>query len=190
MPETITRADRLRIEWALWRLNAHLQDLPARTRRAVRRELRANLRGSAAELGAAAAIERLGNLHKLAIGYLEAEYADRPQPRWLIGLCWALAVELVILCSAFVGQFAFMDGVEAGNAHPNGTFVWNGLAFLGVGGDVTYTGGEPTSFGLSLNLWMLVYPLAAFVIGGRLWRLAPAWRRSARRRQDASTPLP
>jgi hypothetical protein len=188
MAETISRADRLRIEWALWRLNAQLQDLPSRSRRAVRREMRTNLRASAAELGATAAIERLGSLHQLATGYLEAEYADRPQPRWLIGLCWALAIEVVILCSAFVGQFAFMDGVEAGNAHANGTFVWKGLAFLGVGGNVTYTGGEPTAFGLSLNLWMLVYLVAGFVIGGRLWRLTPAWRSSARRRQEASTP--
>jgi hypothetical protein len=172
--------DRLRIERVLWTLDVQLQSLPTRSRRAIRREMRTNLRASAAELGTREAIQRLGNVHRLALEYLDAEYADRPRPRWLMAGFWAVTVEILILWSAILSQWAFVDGIEAGNPHPDGRFSWNGLAVLGVSGDANYTDGQLNSFGLSLDLWALVYLLAALLIGGRLWRLIPL-RRQVRR---------
>lgn len=172
-----------RTERALWTLDAHLASLPGRSSRAIRREIRTNLRASAAEVGAAEAIRRLGSLHHVASEYLDAEYEGRPRPRVLKAVFWTLAVEGIILWSLFTGHAAFMAGVEAANPSPDGTFTWNGLAALGGEGDVSYTDGQVESFSYGLNQWVLLYLLAAFLIGGRLWRYVPRWwhRRSQAR---------
>jgi hypothetical protein len=183
MPTATTWTDRLRIERALWTLDTHVQSLPGSSRRAIRRELRTNLRASATDVGVAEAIRQLGSLHQLASGYLDAEYEGRPRPRVLKAALWTVAVGTIILWSTFVGHSAFVDGMEAANPHPNGTFTWDGMEVLGVGGDVSYADGHLRSFGLSFNLWMLLYLVAAFLIGGRFWRLVPRWwRRRSRAR--------
>src|SRR5690606_2763511 len=112
MAQTLTRLDRLRIEWTVWTLDTLVQSLPGRTRKAIRREMRTNLRAAATEVGAAQAVARLGSLRRLAADYLEAEYGqDGPRPRWLRGVFWALAVEAVLLGFTHVGLTAFSAGV-------------------------------------------------------------------------------
>jgi len=84
MSHDLTLSDRLRIERAVWTLDGRLQDLPRTSRVAKRRELRANLRAAAADVGVAEALHRLGNLRRLAAEYLVAEYGQWVRrPSWL-----------------------------------------------------------------------------------------------------------
>lgn len=175
MPATLTWTDRLRIERLLWTLDTYLQSLPGRSRRAVRRELRTNLTASAAQVGTAEAIRQLGNPHHLAAEYLDAEYAGRPRPQLRKAVFWTLAVEIVILWTTLVAHAAFVDGAGAANPLLTGTLTWDSLRLLGVGGDVTYVDGQVETLGIWVNQWLLLHLLAAFVIGGRLWRLVPLW---------------
>jgi hypothetical protein len=185
MTKRPTWMDRLRIERAVWTLDALVQDLPGQSRKAIRREMRANLRAAAVDVGAAQAVRSLGNLRRLAVGYLDAEYGeDRPRPHWRKATFWVLAVEITLLLLAFAGHSSFVAGVEAADPRPDGTYTWDGLTFLGVEGDVTYEAGTVSSFSITLSLVMLLYLLAALVLGGRLWRLPGAWWR--RRQRDRS----
>lgn len=187
MGTTVTWIDRLRIERAVWTLDVLVQGLPGRTRKAIRQEMRANLRAATNEVGAAQAVRRLGSLRRLATDYLEAEYGQgRPRPRWLSAMFWVLAVEIVLLGFTFVGHSAFVAGVEAANPHPSGTYSWNSLQLLGVEGDVTYDDRGFAGAGLSFSVWMLLYLLAAMILGGRLWRLPAAWWRARRRDQPVA----
>jgi hypothetical protein len=99
---------------------------------------------------------------------------------------WTLAVESVLLGLAFVGHSAFIGGVQAANPRPSGTYTWHSLQLLGIGGDVTYDARGVASFSLSFSLWMLLYLLAALMLGGRLWRLPAAWWRARRRDQPVA----
>jgi hypothetical protein len=192
MQTTPSWLDRLRIERAVWTLDAYVQNLPGRSRRAIRREIRTNLRAATAEVGSAQAIRQLGNLRRLAADYVDAEYGDGPRPHWGKAVFWAFAVEAVILGLLLAGHSAYIAGVEAANPRPEGTYTWDGLSALGVGGTVNYEDGEFAGAGIWLNQWFLCYLFAAMVLGGRLWRLPGAWWRSRRRKSvnGPETPLP
>jgi hypothetical protein len=183
--------DRLRIERTVWTLDAYVQDLPGRSRRAIRREMRANLRAAAEEVGSEQAIRRLGNLRRLAADYLDAEYGDGPRPHWGKAVFWVVAVEVVILGLLLAGHSAFIAGIEAADPRPDGTYNWHGLSALGVGGTVSYEDGAFAGIGIWFTQWFLLYLLGATVLGGRLWRLPRAWWRSRRTRvSDPETPPP
>lgn len=173
MPAPLGWTSRLRIERVLWTLDIHLGSLPGRTRRSIRRELRLNLHASAAKVGAGEAIRRLGGLRHLAHGYLDAAYAGRRRPNLLKAVFWLIAVEIVLSGAGFLGHQAFIDGVEAASPRPDGVFDWTGLQALGIGGEVTYADGELRGFSLTFNLWMVLYLVVAFALGGRCWRLLP-----------------
>lgn len=190
MAETLTHLDQLRIEWTVWSLDTLVQSLPGRARKAIREEMRANLRAAAQEVGAAQAVDRLGSLRGLAADYLEAEYGQSgPRPRLLNGVFWVLAVQAVLLGLTSAGFDSFVAGVEAGNPHPSGTYTWSGLPLFGIGGGITYDSqGAETGVHFTFALWALIYLLAAFVLGGRLWRLPAAWWRTRRRSRPGETP--
>jgi hypothetical protein len=188
MHPTLSWRDRLRIERAVWTLDAHVQNLPGRSRKAIRREMRANLRAATAEVGSEQAIRRLGNLRRLAADYLDAEYGDAPRPHWGKAVFWVLAVEAVILSLLLAGHSAFIAGIEAANPRPDGRYDWDGLSALGIGGTVNYEDGEFAGVSVRLTQWFLLYLLAATILGGRLWRLPRAWWRS--RVSGRETPLP
>ena len=189
MGNTVTWIDRLRIERAVWTLDVLAQGLPARTRRAIRNEMRVNLWAAAEEVGAAQAVRRIGNLRRLATDYLEAEYGQNgPRPRWLNAMFWALAVQTVLLGLTFLGHAAFINGVEAANPHPSGTYTWNSLRPLGIGGDVMYDDRGVASVSLSFSALLPLYLLAALILGGRLWRLPAAWWRARGRDQPVADP--
>jgi hypothetical protein len=178
MSNTLTLVDRLRIKRVVWTVDFLVSDLPTRSQRAVRRELRGNLRAAAAEAGASEAVRRLGSIRRLAAGYLDAEYGeDGLRPRWLSGLAWAIAVEALFLGITFAGYSAFTDGVLAVNRHASGTYAWSGLGFWGPGGTATLVDGRFRSGSLMFPVVTLLYLAAGFVLGSRLWRLRPPWRR-------------
>jgi hypothetical protein len=178
MPNTLTLVDRLRIERVVWTVDFLVSDLPRRSQRAVRRDLRANLRAAAAEAGTSEAVRRLGSLRRLAAGYLDAEYGEEgPRPRWLKGLAWGIAVEMFVLGIASVSLQAFIDGVLAADRHASGTYTWSGLGLWGPGGSATLVDGRPRTFTLTFSVLILLYLAAAYVLGSRLWRLRRPWRR-------------
>jgi hypothetical protein len=170
--------DRLRIEVTVWRLDGHLADLPYRFRRTVRRETRANLYAAATDHGATEAIRRLGSLRRLAADYLTAEYGQTgPRPHYTAGVVCLLLVHWTVIGAVEAGQHAFTAGLLAANPQAEGTFTWPGIRY--ASNEVTVTVAEGTSRALGGAMTPLTYLscLLAFVLGGRLWRLLPQWRR-------------
>lgn len=180
MPAPLTLIDRLRIARAVWTVDTYLQSLPSRSRRAIRRELRTNLRSSAAEVGAREAIRGLGSLRRLSLDYLEAEYGEgRPRAEFLKGLFWATAVDGMLLTGMVVGFESFIAGLEAGRPDP-GTYTWSVGKVFGVTGDVTYDEVGYSGFSASASALFFAYSLIAFLIGSRIWRVVQVWWRRVR----------
>jgi hypothetical protein len=80
MPHNVSWFDRMRIERVVWMLDQRLYDLPRRSCIDKRREVRANLRAAASDIGTREALARLGNSRELATEYLTAEFGDGPRP--------------------------------------------------------------------------------------------------------------
>jgi hypothetical protein len=180
--------DRLRIERAVWTLNAHLDNLPDRAKRSRRRETRANLYAAAADVGAAEAVRGRGNLRRLAAEYLTAEYGETgPRPSYGGAVVGVLVVQ--VAASAFLqgGTSAFVAGVLAAAPDATGTFQWSGIPYLTDPVTLTIVDGEQRTFGAAFTPLFHILWLSAFVVGGRLWRLLPVWRRW--RARDAATPV-
>jgi len=171
--------DRVRLERAVWSLDARLQDLPRRSRITKRRELRANLRAAAAEVGIRRAVSQLGDLRGLAADYLEAEYGELwRRPSWYAAALALLLVDLFMLTLDHVGRSAFQAAITASTPHATGTFHWHGVPYL-MSNDATFTyvDGKSSSVGGAWTPLVYALMLAAAVIAGRLWRLMPALRR-------------
>ncbi|MFD0039966.1 hypothetical protein ACFVIZ_20310 [Streptomyces anulatus] len=172
-------ADRLRIERAVWTLDSHLDNLPLRSKRAKRRETRANLHAAAADVGTAEAIRGLGDLRSLAAGYLAAEYGEHgPRPSYTMGAVWLIMVHVIAGLLAVAGKAAFTAGVRAAEPRATGDFHWPGVRY--VINEATITLRDGATGATAGGSWTpLVYLLSviAFVVGGQLWRLLPQWRR-------------
>jgi hypothetical protein len=174
----MTPTDRLRIERAVWTLDTYLTDLPRRSRIAHRREVRANLRAAADDVGTSEALHRLGALRRLAAGYLAAEYGEwQLRPAWKTGAaCMLLAIVLLTELVA-VAQSAFGDGIRAADPHAAGTFHWHGFSYLTQDTRYTFVDGRYTTDGGAWTPLAYVGLLAVLILSGRLWRALPAWRR-------------
>lgn len=175
----LTLTDRLRIERTVWTLDSHLDILPIRSKRAKRRETRANLYAATADVGVVEAIRRLGDLRSLAADYLAAEYGERgPRPSYTIGIVWVITVHVIAGLVAAAGKGAFTAGVRAAEPQATGDFRWEGVRYVIDEATVTLQDGatSATVGGAWLPLVYLVSAIA-FVVGGRLWRLLPQWRR-------------
>jgi len=181
MSRKLTLVDRLRIARVLWTMYWRTQDLPGRVRKDVGRELRANLRAAAAEVGSAEAVRRLGNLHRLAADYLDAEYGDdQPRPHWLTGVVWGSLVWSLILLG-FTGSFiSFMEGIWAadpdGDPNSAGTYVWKPLGALGPVGEFRRYDDGGFEFFLAPSLWMIPMPFVIYLLASRGWRMLGIWR--------------
>ena len=178
MPQILPLSDRIRIERTVSLLDTYLSDLPRKSRVAKRREVRANLRDAAADVGTAEALRNLGSPRRLAAGYLAAEFGDwQPRPSWTSGFfCGAL---VLIAAETFVHAMTttYGDGLLAADPHIAGTVQWRGIPY--VSSQVTYifADGKASTVGGAWTPWVYVAIVAAFVLGGRIWRLLPAWRR-------------
>lgn len=121
--------DRARIEWAVLRVDFDLDArVPRARRRQIRNELRSNLVAAAANVGASVAVRQLGDLHKLAMSYVDV-YRGRWDFRagsWAAVVTYA-AVQ-VIAFAIFVG---FSSGVLAGGGHSASYTFWDGFGPFG-----------------------------------------------------------
>lgn len=184
MPHPVSWIDRLRIERFVWALDQRLIDLPRATRIAHRREVRENLLTASAEVGTTAALEGLGDTRRLAAGFVDAEFGDEARPHLITAALILLTSQLILMSLFTDATIAFADGLKAADPGVTGTFHWPGISFLqddvtftAVDGDVEWVGGAYTPL-----MWCIF--LGATVVGGRLWRLVPQWRR---RRKLAAT---
>ncbi|MFI2373395.1 hypothetical protein [Streptomyces sp. NPDC018833] len=175
----LTLVDRLRIERTVWTLDSHLDILPIRSKRAKRRETRANLYAAAADVGTAEAIRRLGDLRHLAADYLAAEYGEHgPRPSYTMGAVWLITVHVIAGLVAVVGKAAFTAGVRAADPRATGDFPWPGVRHVIDEATVTlHDGATSATVGGAWTPLVYLVSAIAFVVGGRLWRLLPQWRR-------------
>lgn len=161
----LSTADALRWDWYLIRFSWGMQDYPRKEYRRIKRELRAETRAAAADVGMRQALRGLGHPRILAEGYI-AEYGKR-LPRYTTGAVAAgLAVGLILYL--FVAySLGALDAIES----------------MGGGSVTRYPFGSETVFTSTAEEisvasvgspgWLLVYGTAAvvaFVLGSRLWR--------------------
>jgi hypothetical protein len=187
MTSNPTRIDRLRIEWTVWAFEYRLINMPHRLRVAKRREMRADLRAAAADVGTAEALRQLGSLRQLAAEYLDAQYGEHgPRPTFWRGITWMVLLLPIMFALEDLGKWSFLDGVRA-IPHATGVFHYTRLKFLGLDFTYTFADGRNIAPGWSLTVTSveLAYLLAAFLIGARTWRLLAPWRRWRLRRADA-----
>jgi len=192
MTSSLTRIERLRIEWTVWAFDYLLINMPHRLRVAKRREMRADLHAAAADVGTAEALRRLGSLRRLAAGYLDAQYGEQgPRPTFWRGITWMVLLLPIMFAIEDLGKWSFLDGVRA-IPHATGVFHYTRLEFLGLDFTYTFADGRTIAPGWSQNVTAveLAYMLAAFLIGARTWRLLASWRSWRLRRGDAISDQP
>jgi hypothetical protein len=175
-----------RIELTLLRLSWKLRSgvEPSR-RKAIRRELRAHLRASAADVGREEALRRLGDLDELAREYRETE---RGRPRGLrIGSGVVAAISVWVLLIVLDGRtiMSWNDLESRGNFDP---WSWTLGAPNGKASLLTFSGDVERGLLLDVGVHRLGYlllPLLAFLVGVRVWRalrrprsVPPPWRRA------------
>ncbi len=164
----LARVDVLRREWFLVRLSWHLQDLPGRQEKQIRRDLRTELTLAAADVGMAQAVRDLGHPLVLAEGYKAA--LGRRLPRWTSGaVSGALAVgALLYLALAYTaGTLDTLEALGGGErtAYPFGaptTFI-SSADELSVASTTT-----PAGVVVVVAVWAV-----AFLLGARAWRVLP-----------------
>ncbi|MEV7972488.1 hypothetical protein [Cellulomonas sp. NPDC089187] len=162
-----TLRDHLRRDLVVTRFSWAVQDHPQSRR--LTRELRRELKATAAEVGWARALDDLGSPTALARGYL-AEY-DRPIPRWATGAVWGGIVLAFLLYTGMAYGFGTLDTLSD-LAVDGPLSVERGM----LGATFTYTGGPDelsTSAALSWG-WFALHAVAftvPFLLGARIWRL-------------------
>jgi hypothetical protein len=161
----------LAIERAIRRLSWNLRGSvePGR-RRAIRRELRAHLRTSAAEVGPDEAVRRLGPLDDLAREYADAERGRPLEPRIRSGVIAALFT-WVLLVALDGRELLTRNGIEdRGSFDP---WSWSFGAPNDKASLFTLSGDVEHGLLLDIEMHRLGYvllPLVAFVLAARLWR--------------------
>jgi hypothetical protein len=116
-------SDRLRIEWAVRRVDFDLDArVPRARRRQIRNELRSNLTEAAQAVGATEAVRHLGDLHALAMSYLHV-YRGRWDFR--AGSIAALVTYAAIQVLALAIFIGFSSGVLAGGGHSASYQFWS-----------------------------------------------------------------
>jgi hypothetical protein len=166
----------LAVERTVWQIDRRLRgEVPFSARRAIRRDVRANLCAAALELGEEEALRRFGETSQVAEDYRAA--AARPDAvRIDRGLKAAAYTLLALLCLAIIriptfGMVTTFDAFT--NAQEWHLQVWR----LGeLSGDIaTRTLFEATVYSYSF----LLFPLLAFLAWSRSWRYL-ASKRDAR----------
>lgn len=162
--------DLVRIESAINRYDfwLELRGTRGRDRRAMRRELRDNLKAAATDVGTTRALFGIGSPKELA-------YAATPRsasrPRWSMGLLWAVVAFGLAGIGLVSTAVVFAQGVDAsgttGTDVTSGIFPWFGTTFHARAA----ADGAGLSFGFDSPLALLLVPLLVFVSAAAPWRL-------------------
>lgn len=178
-PSTITWMDRLGIELVVWMLDQQLYDLPRRSRVAHRREVGQNLLNAADDIGARAALRRLGTSRELAAEYRSVEFGGRPRPAYYTAAIFLLTGQLVFTALLGEAASAFAAGIIAADPHANGTYTWNGIDYLQSTVTYTFVDGHGDWVGGAWTPLAWVLWGDATILTGRLWRVATVRRSPA-----------
>ena len=162
----LSTSDALRQDWYLLRFSWSMQDYPRKEYRRIKRELRAETRAAAAEVGMRRALRDLGHPRVLAETYI-AEYGKR-LPRYNTGIIAAgLAVALIVyLFMAY--SFGVLDAIESMGGGSVTRYPFGSETVF------THTAQEISVAAVGSPGWLLVYAgaaVVAFVLGSRLWRV-------------------
>ncbi len=152
-----------------------LNSVPAKRRRSLRSELRANLTEAAASVGATIAIRRVGSLRSMA---RESVVDDVSRPRWLAGWWAGLSTLAALVVLFMLMSLVYAEGVlDSGVTTP----VSSGL-FPFVGSEITIDP-SPDGGGIALSMspgfGPFVAALVVFVLVARPWRLLGSGSRLA-----------
>lgn len=177
MTRALMWLDRLRIERLVWSLDQRLYDLPAKSRIAKRREVRANLVSAAQDVGTTAALRGLGDSRLLADEYLSAEFGNQARPSWIAAGLFLSTGQLVLTSMLSDAAFAFRDGIIAVDPHASGTYTWTGIKYLQSAVTYRFVDGRASSVGGAWTPIAWVIWIVAAIMIGRLWRAIPLWRR-------------
>jgi HAAS len=154
--------------WAkLRRINRALirRNVPYRQRRAILVDLRRNVHDAAAQVGAAQALERLGDPDDLAAQYSDDDHRRRPLIR--NGVIWT-AWTIILLGFVTLVRIPTFGTIDEFDRHTGATTWHVQLWRLGeAGGDTsTDTLFEATVY----NYADVLLAAAAFIVASRLWR--------------------
>lgn len=166
MSRTPSLADRWNRYWFLQSVELWLDPVPGRRRRAILRELRANLTEAARDVGMSAAIADLGRPRALARQFVDGEPEVRPH--WNQGaVAAALAVGAWLYATMFytIGMLDALDSTGA-SGPAQGRFLGTEVRVLNS--DVEISGA------FSGFPWVpLVLAVVLFLLVGRAWRALP-----------------
>lgn len=179
MPQNVNFIDRLRIERLVWALDQQLYDLPRRSRIAHRREVRANLRAAAAEVGTSQALRRVGGSRALAKQFLTAEFGDGPRHSWTAATAFAVLVPLAL--TFFLGEAAnaYQNAITTADPQVTGTFTWSGVSYVQSAVRFDARQGAVTQIGGAFTPLVYILLPIGTIVCGRLWRALP-WLRTRR----------
>ncbi len=163
--------ENIRLWWAKFRYDFWLDVycVGRRDRRDLRRELAANLREAAADVGMGPALVGVGGLRRLA----RESSRDIRRSSWSAGISAGLIVAALSLVSFFFLSLYYAEGViDAGVGRPVSSWLF---PFVGSSVEVHDEGGSGLTVSVSPGVLPFVLGLAAFVLVARPWR---ALRRS------------
>ena len=170
MTDKLSLSDRWNRARYLQTVELWLDAMPGRRRRAVMKDLRANLDVAAAEVGMTAALADLGRPRVLARRYLDEEPAQRPH--WNQG---ALAAGLVIGAWLYSTLFYTMGMLDAVGSTGAGNATGS---FLGTHVNAVSTP-EEISAGFAGFPWSaLLVAVVVFLLVARAWNALPSRRRA------------
>lgn len=166
----------LKTELVLWRLDRRLRrDVSFGRRRAIRRELRANLRDTTRDVGEREALRRLGGLDELTVEYRVA--AGEAAPVRLDSGVRAVTVTTAMLLLLSLIRIPTFGTIEFFDPHTGSQqWQWGIRYFAEFHGDAR----TDTLFaGTVFSPAFLVLGTAAFAIAARAWRYRRTFSNSA-----------
>lgn len=162
---TLSRWDRVRRDWYLFRLDWAMQDYPRKEFRRIKKDLHAELTLAAMDVGMTTALAGVGHPRALAERYT-AELGRR-LPRWATGAVVAGLTVSVLLYLMMAYTFGALDTLDALGG---GTVTFE---LLGATTTLTHTA-EEISAAANLSWgWAALYAgvaVVSFLLSARVWR--------------------
>jgi hypothetical protein len=152
----------------VWRLDHRLRrDVPARSRRAIRREVRGHLRAAAADVDETEALRQFGDIDELAVEYRDAVGHHHRRVRVDSGVR-AAAIVLGVLLALTLIRIPTFGTMESFDRFTGDTgWEWKLWRLFRFSGDTT----TDTLFeGTVYSYALILFPLIAFALWSRCWR--------------------
>jgi len=172
MPTPVTRprlTDRIQREWYVTKVDILAQDVPGGYRKAMRRELRADLTAAAADVGMTQAVADLGPAAVLAHQLKGAE--GRKLPHW-----WTGVITFAIVLYSWIGMLLASANalLVAAEQLADGRTVTVHTDWLGSTVSITH-GAAELSAAVEFSIVTVAVLVGVPLLAARAWRYRPAW---------------